>query len=271
MNLVSKLGVVALAAALTAGLTVPAATASHAQVARKAAYKPTLKASSATVEATKKLVLSGKVKPVPKGTKVVLEKRIGDSKKWSTEAKLKVSKKGTFTYTDKPKNVGVRYYRVVAPKTGKVKAGKSKPVKVTVMQWRSLAKMQFRETKATTGTYGAKIAGKLYEPAVVGVSGFAEGYADWNLDVACTTLRVRIGTGDVGDTNATSHIVLADALKGTTLVDKSFALTQSESATFDITGMFRLSFTWTSNVAGSAEPQAGAQPVLAQPEVLCAS
>src|SRR6478752_2418276 len=219
MNLVSKLGVAALAAALTAGLTVPAASAGHAPVARKAAYKPTLKASSPTVEATKKLVLSGKVKPATKGTKVVLEKRIGDSKKWSTEAKLKVSKKGTYTYTDKPKNVGVRYYRVVAPKVGK-----SKPVKVTVMQWRSLAKMQFRETRATTGTYGAKIAGKLYEPAVVGVSGFAEGYADWNLDAACTTLRVRIGTGDVGDTNATSHIVLADALKGTTLVDKSFAL-----------------------------------------------
>ncbi len=271
MNLVSKLGVAALAAALTAGLTVPAATASHAHVARKAAYKPTLKANAPTVEATKKLVLSGKVKPAPKGTKVVLEKRIGDSKKWSTEAKLKTTKKGTFTYTDKPKTPGVRYYRVVVPKAGKIKAGKSKPVKVTVMSWRSLVSMQFRETKATTGTYGAKIAGKLYEPAVVGVSGFAQGYADWNLDATCTTLRVRIGTGDVGDTNASSHIVLSDALKGTTLFDKSFALTQSEAATFDVTGVFRLSLTWTSNVVGSTEPQAGAQPVLAQPELLCAS
>jgi len=274
MNLVSKLGVAALAAALTAGLTVPAASAAsagNAPLARKAAYKPTLKASSPTVEATKKLVLSGKVKPATKGTKVVLEKRIGDSKKWSTEAKLKVSKKGTFTYSDKPKTVGIRYYRVVAPKVGKVKAGKSKPVKVTVMAWRSLVKTQFRQTEATTGTYGAKIAGKLYEPAIVGVAGFAQGYGDWNLDSTCTTLRMRIGTGDVGDTNATSHIVLADALKGTTLFDKSFALTQSEPATFDITGVFRLSFTWTSNVAGSAAPQAGAQPVLAQPELLCAS
>jgi len=271
MNLASKLGVAALTAALAVGLTVPGATAGNAPVERKAAFKPTLKANAPTVEATKKLVLSGKVKPATKGTKIVLEKRLGDSKKWSTEAKLKVSKKGTFTYTDKPKTPGVRYYRVVAPKVGKVKAGTSKPVKVTVMAWRSLVKMQFRQADATTGTYGAKIAGKQYEPAIVGVSGFAHGYADWNLDATCTTLRVRIGTGDVSDTNATSHIVLADAIKGETLFAKSFALTQSEAATFDITGVFRLSLTWTSHVTGSAEPQAGAQPVLAQPELLCST
>lgn len=271
MNLASKLGVAALAAALTAGLSVPAASASHAPAERKAAYKPTLKANKPTVEVTKKLVLSGKVKPATKGTKVVLEKRIGDSKKWSTEAKLKTTKKGTYTYTDKPKTVGVRYYRVVAPKVGKVKAGKSKPVKVTVMSWRALSNTAFRQTESTTVTFGATIAGKPYSPAIVGETGAAQGYADWNLDSTCTTLRVRIGNGDLSDTNATSQIVLADAIKGTTLFNKSFALTQSEPATFDIKGVFRLSFTWTSTVSGGAVPQAGAQPLLAQPELLCAS
>src|SRR6478752_1865846 len=168
MNLVSKLGVAALAAALTAGLTVPAASAGHAPVARKAAYKPTLKASSPTVEATKKLVLSGKVKPATKGTKVVLEKRIGDSKKWSTEAKLKVSKKGTYTYIDRPRRAGVRYYRVVVPKVGKVKAGKSKPVKVTVAAWQSLANLPFRKAEFTGVLWnGATIAGTSYSPSIV--------------------------------------------------------------------------------------------------------
>ena len=88
MNLASKLGVAALAAALTAGLTVPGASAGNVHAERKAAHKPTLKASASTVVATKKLVLSGKVRPSTKGDRVVLEKRIGDSKKWSTEAKL---------------------------------------------------------------------------------------------------------------------------------------------------------------------------------------
>jgi hypothetical protein len=269
MNLVSKLGFAALAAALTAGLTVPAATASDAPVQRKAAYKPTLKASAPTVEATKKLVLSGKVKPAPK-VKIVLQKRIGDSKKWSTEAKLKTNKKGAFSYTDKPKNTGVRYYRVVVPKAGKVKAGKSKPVKVTVLAWRSLTNTEFRQSESTAVSYGVSIAGKQYSPAIAPQTGAAQGHADWNLDPSCTTLRVRIGNGDQSEANATGQIVLTDALKGTTLVTKSFGLTQSEVSTLDIRGVFRLSYSWTSFVAGSVEPQTGAQPVLAKPELLCA-
>lgn len=270
MNLASKLGIAALAAALTAGLTVPASSASDAPVQRKAAYKPTLKASAPTVESTKKLVLSGKVKPASKGTKVVLEKRIGDSKKWSTEAKLKTTKKGTFTYTDKPKNAGVRYYRVVVPKAGKVKAGKSKPVKVTVLAWRSLTNTPFRQSESTAVNYGVSIAGTPYSPAIAPEAGAAQGHADWNLDPTCTTLRVRIGNGDQSEANATGQIVLTDALKGTSLVSKSFGLTQSEVAVLDIRGVFRLSYSWTSIVAGGTEPQAGAQPVLAKPELLCA-
>lgn len=169
------------------------------------------------------------MKPAPK-VKVVLQKRIGDSKKWSTEAKLKTSKKGAFSYTDKPKNPGVRYYRVVVPKAGRVKAGKSKPVKVTVLAWRSLTNTQFRQSESTAVSYGVSIAGTPYSPAIAPQAGAAQGHADWNLDPSCTTLRVRVGNGDQSEANATGQIVLTDALKGTTLVSKSFGLTQSEVA-----------------------------------------
>lgn len=267
MNLATKLGVAALAAALTAGLSAPAAVAGPAPTERRAAYQPTLKASSAKVISGKKLILSGKVKPA--ATSVVLQKRVGAG--WKTEARLKVSKKGTYSYTDKPNRTGVRYYRVVAPKAGKVKAGTSKPVKVTVYAWRSLAGTAFRQSESTDLIYNASIAGKRYSPAVGPQGDAVQGYADWNLDPTCTTLRVRIGNGDQSDANATASIVLADAIRGTTLVSKSFGLTQSELRSFDVSDIFRLSFTWTSTVGGSPVPQAGAQPLLAEPELLCAS
>ncbi len=58
---------------------------------------------------------------------------------------------------------------------------------------------------------------------------------------------------------------------GETLYTKTFALAQSEVKTFDITGVFRLGFHWTSsNPDGTVEDQSGASAALAEPEVLCA-
>jgi hypothetical protein len=269
MNLASKLGVAALAAALTAGLTVPAASAGNAHADRRAAYKPTLKASTPAVEAKKAVVLSGKVKPATKGTKVVLEKRIGEAKKWSTEATLKTTKKGTFTYTDKPKNVGVRYYRVVVPKAGKVKAGKSKPVKVTVSSWQSLANIPFRHAESTVVSWsGTKIANTPYAPSIVSAPYAHQGKADWNIPSTCTALRVRLGNGDQSDQSERVTITL-DGGPGQFLYTKSFGLTESEVQTFDVSDVFRLNFTWQTTISGSAEPEMLAQAVLAQPELYC--
>lgn len=271
MNLASKLGIAALAATLTAGLTVPASSASGVPLARKATYKATLKANATNVEAGTKLVLSGKVKPATKGGAVILQKRIADSKQWSKEAKLKMSKKGTFTYTDKPKTPGVRYYRVVVPKAGAVKAGKSKAVKVSVMRWRSLTETPFRQAVGTTVAWsGASIAGKPYAPAVAPAPGAIQGTADWNLDPSCTTLRVRLGNGDQSDVGARAVLTL-DGGPGAFSYTHSYGLTESEAKTFDVSDVFRLSYTWKSTVAGSDEPAAGAQALLAKPELYCAS
>jgi hypothetical protein len=269
MNLASKLGVAALAAALTAGLTVPASSAGNAPVERRAAYKPTLKANASTVEATKKLVLSGKVRPASKGVVVVLEKRVAPAMKWKTEARLTTSRKGTFTYTDKPNRVGVRYYRVVVPKAGKVKGGKSKPVKITVASWRSLVNIPFRQTESTAVAWiGTSIAGTPYAPSIVGVPGEVQGKADWNLPSTCTTLRVRLGNGDQTDLGAFATITL-DGGPGEFAYTKAYGPEASELKTFDVSDVFRLTYTWKSTVSGSDEPAAGAQPLLAQPELFC--
>lgn len=265
----TRAGFAGLVVALIAGLTIPGAVAGP-PTERRATYKPTLKASHATVLSHSKLVLSGKVKPATKGATVLLQKRVltGD-RKWDTEARLKLTKKGTFTYTDKPNRVGVRYYRVVVPKVGTVKAGKTKAVKVTVYAWRTLDSIPTRKSEGTQGFYPGKIAGKSYYPSYGPQFDTAQGFADWNLDPTCKTLRVRFGNGDDSDEGATAHIVLkGDAA---VLYANSFGLTQSEAKTFDITDVFRLTYSWTSTVSGSEDPAPGAQPLLAQPELLCAS
>jgi hypothetical protein len=269
MNLASKLGVAALAAALTAGLTVPAATAGNAPVERKAAYKATLKASAKSVEAGKKLILSGKVKPATKGATVIVQRKL-PGKPWVKTGKTKVKKSGAFTFTDKPSVPGVRQYRVVVPKVGKVKAGKSKPVKVTVASWRSLTNVAFRNQESTAVLVNASIAGTTYARSVGGVSGAAQGTADWNIPTTCTSLRVRLGNGDQTDVGAQANITL-DGGPGQFVHTGSYGLGKSELKTFDVSDVLRLTFTWTSTVAGSTEPAAGAQPLLAQPELLCAT
>ncbi|GAA4729345.1 hypothetical protein GCM10023350_10810 [Nocardioides endophyticus] len=269
MNLASKLGVAALAAALTAGLTVPAATAGNAPVERKAAYKPTLKASAKSVEAGKKLVLSGKVKPATKGATVIVQRKLA-GKPWVKTGKTAVKKSGAFTFTDKPNVPGVRQYRVVVPKVGKVKAGKSKPVKVTVLTWRALSTLPFRQQESTRILTNASIAGTSYSGSIGPIPGAAEGTADWNIPTTCTSLRVRLGNGDQTDVGAQANITL-DGGPGQFVHTGSYGLGKSELKTFDVSNVLRLTFTWTSTVGASPVPAAGAQPLLAQPELLCST
>jgi hypothetical protein len=268
MKLSSTITVLALGAALTAGLVAPATATATGPTERKAAFKVTLKASTTKAVAGKRLIIAGKVKPAVKGGPVILQKKL-TGRKWVVEARLKTSKKGTFTYTDKPQQLGVRQYRAVVPKAGKVRAGVSKPVKVTVYAWRSLSSINARTAVGTQVLFDTKIAGKSYSPSYGPEGGAVQGNADWNLDPTCTTLRVRFGNGDDSDEGAIANLVLTG--DGTTLFSGSFGLTASTAKTFDIRSVFRLAYSWTSTVPGSDVPTAGAQPLLAQPELLCAS
>ncbi|GAA1771523.1 hypothetical protein GCM10009795_016950 [Nocardioides hankookensis] len=267
MKPTSKIAVLALGAALTAGLVAPA-TSDAAPAQRKAAFKVTLKASSTKAVVGKPLIVAGKVKPAVKGTPVVLQRKLAGGK-WAVEARLKTSKKGAYTYTDKPHIAGVRQYRAVVPKAGKVRPGVSRAVKVTVYAWHSLTDTPTRTATGTGTLYGTKIAGKTYSPSYGPTDGAFVGNADWNLDPTCTTLRVRFGNGDDSDEGATAHLTLTG--DGETLFTGSYGLTQSAVKTFDIRKVFRLAYSWTSTAAGSDVPAPGAQPLLAQPELLCAS
>lgn len=270
MKLTSALAVAALSAALAAGLAAPVASASPAPTDRRAStYQPTLKARPAALEAGTKLVLSGKVKPATKGGTVIVQKKLGEGNPWNKEATLTMSRKGAFSYVDRPRTPGTRFYRVVVPKAGKVKSGRSKPVEVTVYQWQSLDMVDIRQNSSTYLTSSVSINAKSYGPAFVGANYQNEGFVDWNLDRKCLKLRARLANSDDSDDLATAGITLVG--DGDTIYSKSFALAKSELRTFDLTGVFRLGFHWTStNPDGTVEDQSGASATLAEPEVYCA-
>ncbi|MBA2952519.1 hypothetical protein GON03_21085 [Nocardioides sp. MAH-18] len=271
MMLHARIAAVGLVAVLAAGLAAPTATAEPRTADRRAPFAATLAASSEQAVAGRWLVLRGTVAPATKGTTVVLQKRVRN-KKWVDEARLRTTSKGTFRYRDRPHVAGVRTYRVVVPAAGGVSRGTSVPVTITVYKWQSLTKVQPRKNLNTWSESGGSINGVPYEPVIQGNPTnptVTEGFSDWNLNRQCLSLRATVGNGDASETNAVATITLSG--DATNLYTRSFGLTESEARTFDLTDVFRLTFSWTaSNPAGGPTAPGGAQAMLAEPEVLCA-
>ena len=265
--MISRYALAGLGLVLAATLTAPAATADQSAPERRESYRPTLEASKATVVAGSKVVLSGKVRPATEGGTVLLQKRI-EGRKWAVEKKLTMNRRGAFRYTDRPTTAGTRSYRVVVPGAGPMRTGRSKPVEVTVLRWSRLISVEAREAQGTTWGGSVSIGGKRYADSVVSMRDVANGSMDWNLDPSCTSLRVRLGAGDDGDTDATALVTLTG--DGQELFSRTFALTQSEWRVFDVSDVFRLAFVWSSNRPRIPVPQAGAVAAMATPEVLCA-
>lgn len=269
MKFLRKLGVAVVAVALTAGPTAPTASAGAATSDRQRAHQPTLQASRTAVLSGKRLVLAGRVRPVANAGVVVLQKRAGDAKKWSVEARLKVSKRGRYVYTDNPRAMGVRHYRVVAPRVGNVKAATSKPVTVTVYRWLTLAKGPFLVSEGT-GPGADDINGRRYSGILGSTYGWTEGSYAWNLDRTCLRVRARFANSDSSAQPAIANISLV--ADGVSVYAKSFALTKSDVRTIGVRGVFRLSFDWTStDPDGTPEGENAASPMMAEPEALCAS
>jgi len=270
MRFSTRIGAVGLVAVLAAGLVAPTATAAPHTGERRAEFRPTLATSSEQVVAGRSFVLRGRVTPAVKGTTVVIQKRAG-GKKWIDEARVKTTRKGTFSYRDRPHAAGVRTYRVVVPAADGVGRGTSDPVRVTVYKWQSLTKVPARKNLDTWTLREASINGVPYGPVIQGNSNeySVEGFSDWNLERRCLRLRTTLGNGDASDTTAIASITVSG--DATALYTRSFALAESAATNLDLTGVFRLTFSWTaSDPAGGATSPGGAQAMLADPEVLCA-
>ncbi|KAA1380428.1 hypothetical protein [Aeromicrobium fastidiosum] len=166
-----KLVVVIAALGLVLALGAPA------EAARK--YRVKASISSSSIMIGQSVTITGTVSPA-RGGKVVLYKRIS-GKKWKREATARVRSNGTFAFTDRPKSRQNRQYRVTKPKSGKYRAGTSRPMRLKVRKLKrstptvtvtgvSSRVIEAGQGVTVTGTAGRSVAGR-YAQLQVGAGG----------------------------------------------------------------------------------------------------
>lgn len=248
---------------LTALTTTAHATADAQYDARSAAaYKVTAKVNRTTVVAKEDtVVIRGRVTPKAARLVVVLQQKVGESRRWKNTGKAKVKRTGTFVLKDRPSTGGDRQYRVVKPATNGLRKGVSKPLAVTVYAWQKLG---YRSLGATEGIEvdSATVATDYTYPSLVGLTPGTPGYMEFTLGGKCTTLRATYALTDESVSGSTGTVAVST--DGNNRLAQALAVGQvvrdHEIALDDV---FRLRFDMTS----SATP--AAYPAVAEPEVLC--
>jgi hypothetical protein len=277
-KLLRATGTVGVVALLAAGLSAPAATAAPASPAAPAVDKKpaTVTLFTSTDEALpeKGLRLSGRVTPGVKDAKVVLQYQL-IGKGWRRSQTTTTNKKGRYSFTDLPSIGGVRKYRVMAKPTPESGKGFSTEREVTVYRWWDLVSIAPREGSAvaTTQRYGKfSVNGADF---VKGYAGFVDqasktytGTADWNLTRKCTSLTTTFGVIDDADDGAVASFQLLG--DGVEKFASTQALATSAPVTVDISGVFRLKYTWAVPTPAEGTTAPRVTPVMAGPEVLCA-
>jgi hypothetical protein len=247
----------------TALASADAAPSHHASTTAKAgAFKVTASVNRTEPLEGSKVKIKGSVKPATPGSKVTLQLRYADQKKWKNVASDTLSGAGKFKFKDKVSSVRERKYRVVKTASGGHAAGHSKSLKVTVFGWRDLTSLH-PATATGFGEYatGVKINGVEYPNSLRSYTPYPPGSGnsiDYNLNHDCKSFRGTAGLDDSSLASGSATIQLST--DGTVRYTGSFALTQSAPVAFDITKVFRLTVSATPN-NGNAD--------LGSPQVLC--
>lgn len=257
---------VVLAAALsaTALASADAAPGHHAsQPARAGAFKVTATVNKTEPLQGSKIKIKGSVKPAAPGSKVTLQLRYADQKKWKNVATDTLSDSGKFTFKDKVSSVRERKYRVVKPASAGHAAGHSTSLKVTVFGWRDLTSLS-PATASGFGEYenGVKINAVAYPNSLRSYTSYPPGAPnsiDYNLNRACKSFRAVVGLDDSSVVTGTATVSLAT--DGTPRYSGAFTLTQSAPVAFDVTRVFRLTVGATLGDGGVA--------AVGTPQVLC--
>lgn len=270
MTFRTRLGSLALAAAMGVSGVVAATAATPTEAAPAARpatkWKATLSINKTVIDSEESVKLSGKVVPGAAGITVKVQKRLEGTTKWVNEKTLTTKAGGVYSYKDNPATEGKRRYRVIVPTTRQHPQGVSPSVPLTIYRWQPLGELVIRSKSYTASTSSVSVNGVDYGPSFTGYTYGVEGAVDWNLDKRCTSLTTRVGNGDNSDDLAQATIQLVT--DGTNAYVGSFALTQSQARTVDLTGVFRLAFKWSSTNPETMNGS-GAQAVLVEPMVRC--
>ena len=238
------------------------ATADHS-AAQLGAYRVTMKASTQEAIAREtKVQLSGIVRPQPPaGSKVVVQIRYEHRKSWAVAGAAKVRPNGSYLFVDKPSTSRDRAYRVVKA-TDAVATRDVSPVReVHVLAWSWLTQVT---PSASDNVYPAAempINGDTYVQTLFGARTKPASFIEFTLGRNCQTLETTLGLSDRTETGGRATIQIA--ADGTVLVNRTFDLGQSETSSFDVTGIYRIRFDMN-QVATTpvTEPSAGAARVL---------
>lgn len=260
----------ALVLATSAVPTAHAAPTASAPSAERAARAHVVKASvnRATVVQGGRVVVSGTVRSGERGDRVTVQVRYAGGRWQRTELTDRLDRHGRFAISDKIGSSRTRAYRVVKPGGDGRKAGRSKPVRVTVYSWRNLSSFTRVTRQNTWDQADVKINSVAYPSSVVADSQAAAGSIAYNLERRCRRLETRVGVADTSAETATGRASLK--LDGTEGFTGSYTLTRSTPVVLSVKGAFRLTFDWSStDPAGPPEDQSGAHVALGSPRVLC--
>jgi hypothetical protein len=259
MNLSRTLPAAATAAlALALTVATPSPTSASPTVAKKK-HGVTATASATDVVQGDDIVLKGTVTKAGKGERVVLEVRYDGGSWKKTTVTDKLDGQGRFKLVDEIGSGRSRDYRVLAPATGKVKAGRSKALPVTVYSWRNLSSYAPVRSEGTYVVDSARMNAIDYGKSVVTSVQATSGGAEYNLDRKCRELLTTTGIWDGSPSDGSASVRLST--DGTQQFAGTYGLTQTAQVSIPLVDVFRFAFDWTTT--------AGTSAVLGTPLVLC--
>jgi len=205
--------------------------------------------------------IAGKVSG-PKSAKkrLAVQRKVG-SGKWRTIKKIRTTKKSRYSVAIKTSTAGRQYLRVVAPKSSKRRAGKSRARPLTGYRWIDLT-TQSRTDTGTITTGPVVIAGRTYSRGF----SFGGNGAFFSLNRACSSFRGVAGT-EAGASTGTLIVYITDDPSAPPAAE-SIPLTATAGKSFSYTTKSRLFLAFGGDaVVGSPQLRCSINRLPAAPQV----
>lgn len=251
----------ALATVLPLTLTGLAPALADAPSARVAAPSTVIaKVNTSTAIAKEDVIkVKGKVTRQAAGQEVILQQRLDGKNKWGKSGTAKVRKNGTFVLTDDPRTPGTRFYRVLKPASGSLKAATSKELEVVVYRWERLATRPAGPMEGLNlGTVA--IATDYFPSSISTREVGAPGSVEYTLGRKCRALRATYGLTDSSPSGASGTVTVST--DGVGRVSHPLVIgTIVRDQEISLEDVFRIKLDVTSELGGVT--------AIATPEVLC--
>jgi hypothetical protein len=236
------------------------ATAAEAPAAGAAKYVVTATINKGTAIGGQDIVkIRGRVTPRAVGQRVILQQRLEGKRRWAVSGTARVKPTGKFVLKDDPEVAGARFYRVVKPAAGAVKAGVSQEMLLVVYAWEALAsRSSGPNAGVTTGT--VPIGTDSYAGSIYKYSASSPGFIEYTLGKECLQLTATYALTDDSATGGTGSVLLsADGVQRTFA---PLAIGTITTKTIDVRDAFRIRFDFASSSSPVAYPAAAGVQVL---------